>query len=192
MLAISAGDDAAFEGLFERWAGRLLRYLERMVGDAATAEELVQETFFRVHRARERYVATARFSTWLYRIATNLAPNELKRPRRRHVHELERTEELEGTGAGVDDLVDSRRTSAMLEGALAKLPERQRMALWLSAAEGHSYAQVAEILGTSEKSVKALVHRGRVAVVTRIKGLASRDESESRRQGKQRKRSSAR
>ena len=53
-----------------------------MVGDSATAEELVQETFFRVHRARERYEPKARFTTWLYRIATNLALNELKRPRR--------------------------------------------------------------------------------------------------------------
>jgi RNA polymerase sigma-70 factor (ECF subfamily) len=184
MLAFRAGDDAAFEGLFERWAGRLLRYLERMVGDVATAEELVQETFFRVHRARERYVATARFSTWLYRIATNLALNELKRPRRRHVHEVERTDELEGPGAGVDDLVDSLRTGATVERALAKLPERQRMALWLSAAEGHSYAQVADMLGTSEKSVKALVHRGRAALVARIKGLAGRDESATNRSGR--------
>ena len=66
----------------ERWAEPLLRYLERMVGDAATAEELVQESFLRVHGARDRYEPRARFSTFLYRIATNLALNELKRPRR--------------------------------------------------------------------------------------------------------------
>jgi RNA polymerase sigma-70 factor (ECF subfamily) len=82
MLAFSAGDTSAFDGLFRRWAEPLLHYLERMVGDTGTAEELLQDTFLRVHRARERYQPRARFSTWLYRIATNLALNELKRPRR--------------------------------------------------------------------------------------------------------------
>ena len=86
MLAFCAGDGAAFDALFRRWAAPLLRYLERMLRDAAAAEELVQEVFLRVHGARERYQPQARFSTWLYRIATNLALNELRRPRRREPH----------------------------------------------------------------------------------------------------------
>lgn len=170
MLAFSRGDDAAFESLFDRWAGRLLRYLERMVGDSATAEELVQETFFRVHRARDRYEPRARFSTWLYRIATNLALNELKRPRRRHIHDSEVAVELGSPEAGADDMVDSRRLGAEVERELERLPERQRMALWLSAAEGHSYAEIAGMLDTTEKSVKALVHRGRASLVSRLRG----------------------
>src|SRR3990172_766623 len=71
LLAFQAGDAAAFEALFQRWSAPLLRYLERMVRDAASAEELVQETFLRVYRARQRYAPEARFSTWIYRIATN-------------------------------------------------------------------------------------------------------------------------
>ena len=98
MLAFRDGDEAAFDRLFRRWAGPLLRYLERMIGDGAVAEELVQETFFRVHRARARYESRARFSTWLYRIATNLAINELKRPRRRHVHQEEDKSDLQAVG----------------------------------------------------------------------------------------------
>src|SRR5262249_14428341 len=86
MLAFRSGDAAAFEALFRRWSAPLLRYLERMLRDATAAEDLVQEVFLRVHRARERYAAEARFSTWLYRIATNLALNELRRPRRRSPH----------------------------------------------------------------------------------------------------------
>ena len=86
MLAFREGDARAFEQLFRRWSGPLLRYLERMVRDAASAEDLVQEAFLRVHRARERYTPDARFSTWLYRIATNLALNELRRPRHKVVH----------------------------------------------------------------------------------------------------------
>jgi len=110
MLAFRAGDDAAFDGLFERWAGPLLRYLERMVGDPATAEDLVQETFFRVHRARGRYEARARFSTWLYRIATNLALNEMKKPRRRHFHDEGQEAELRSLASAPDEEAHARRT----------------------------------------------------------------------------------
>jgi RNA polymerase sigma-70 factor (ECF subfamily) len=174
MLALRAGDDSAFDGLFARWAAPLLRYLERIVGDHGTAEELVQETFLRVHGARGRYEARARFSTWLYRIATNLALNELKRPRRRHPHESneERAIPLTAPSPATDAVVEARRMGARLEGELAQLPERQRMALWLSAAEGHSYAEIAQILETSEKSVKALVHRGRAALVAKMGPLS--------------------
>ena len=68
MLAFRDGDEHAFDALFERWAGRVLRFVERMVGEASVAEDLVQETFVRVWRARERYQPEARFSTWLFTI----------------------------------------------------------------------------------------------------------------------------
>lgn len=171
MLAFRDGDEAAFDQLFHRWGGPLLRYMERMVGDAATAEELVQEAFFRVHKAKERYEPKARFSTWLYRIATNLALNELKRPRRRHHHEEEENSILVAEGPSTESQIDSQKMGGAVEEVLHKLPERQRMALWLSAAEGHSYAEVAQILETTEKSVKALVHRGRAALVERLGSL---------------------
>ena len=178
MLDFAAGDGAAFDALFQKWAGPLLRYLERMVRNAATAEELVQETFLRVHRARDRYEPSARFSTWLYRIATNLALNELRRPSSSRPHASTDDEEgapiqLEAGGPAVDDAVHARRMSAQLEAELEKLPERQRTALWLAAGEGLSYAEIAEVLETSEKSVKALVHRGRTAVVARLKPVRS-------------------
>ncbi len=167
MLAFAAGDEAAFAALFERWSRPLLRYLERLVREAATAEELVQEAFVRVHRARESYRPEARFSTWLYRIATHLAWNELRRPHRRAPHDsVDAGAEVEvvAPGAAVDELVHARRVSAEVEVALAALPERQRAALWLAAVEGQSYAEVAAALATSEKAVKALVHRARAAL----------------------------
>jgi RNA polymerase sigma-70 factor (ECF subfamily) len=141
MLAFCAGDGAAFDALFNRWAAPLLRYLERMLRDSAAAEELVQEVFLRVHGARQRYQPEARFSTWLYRIATNLALNELRRPRRREPH------------ASLDER------------------ERQRAALCLTAVEGLSYAEVAGALEISESAVKALVHRARTALAGRVKDL---------------------
>jgi RNA polymerase sigma-70 factor (ECF subfamily) len=177
MLAFRDGDDSAFDALFRRWAGPLLRYVERMVGDAGSAEELVQEAFLRVHRARDRYAPDARFSTWLYRIATNLAKNELRRPRRRAPHRSTDAEGEDGAPVDlaarqprIDDVVHARRTGSELERALEALPERQRMALWLSAVEGFSYAEVARTLETTEKSVKALVHRARSTLAARMQG----------------------
>jgi RNA polymerase sigma-70 factor (ECF subfamily) len=171
MLAFRDGDDTAFDALFQRWAGPLLRYLERMVSDAGTAEELVQEAFLRVHGARDRYSHDARFSTWLYRIATNLALNELRRPRRKAWHQSTFDDagapvDLRDDAPAVDDVVDARRAGAALEARLGALPERQRIALWLTAVEGFSYAEVAGTLDTTEKSVKALVHRARSALAS--------------------------
>jgi RNA polymerase sigma-70 factor (ECF subfamily) len=175
MLAFRAGDDAAFDALFVRWAGRLLRFLERMVRDPSVAEELVQETFLRVHRARSRYEPDAKFSTWLYTIAANVARNELRRPFRRAPHDSTdalgddgRPRELAAEEAPVDEIVSARRQSADVEAALQRLPERQRAALWLAAVEGLPYAEVAQALETTESSVKALVHRARVALAEQL------------------------
>ena len=171
MLAFRAGDDSAFDALFDRWASRLLRYLERMLREPATAEELVQESFLRVYRARDRYEPEARFSTWLYRIATNLALNELRRPRRRDPHDSLDAEDatpLAVAQPATDDVVHARRVGADVESALEALPERQRMALWLSAVEGQSYAEVASALDVSEKAVKALVHRARASLSSKL------------------------
>lgn len=183
MLAFRDGDDAAFDVLFERWAGKLLRFLERMVRDAAVAEELVQETFLRVHRARARYAPDAKFSTWLYTIASNVARNELRRPFRRAPHDSTDAEregaplELVAEESPVDEIVNARREGAEVEAALAHLPERQRAALWLAAVDGLSYAEVAKALETSESSVKALVHRARVALAAQLANARSKVES---------------
>jgi RNA polymerase sigma-70 factor (ECF subfamily) len=167
MLAFCEGDAAAFDALFHRWAAPLLRYLERMLRDAAAAEELVQEAFLRVYRARSSYRPDARFSTWLYRIATNLALNELRRPRRREPHaslEDAPAHALAAAEVASDELAQARRDVAALDRAFAEIPERQRAALWLVAVEGRSYAEVAGLLEISEQAVKALVHRARVSL----------------------------
>jgi RNA polymerase sigma-70 factor (ECF subfamily) len=171
MLAFRDGDAAAFDSLFQRWASPLLRYLERMLRDAAAAEDLVQEAFLRVHRARERYTPDARFSTWLYRIATNLALNELRRPRRRDPHQsidAERTVWLVADASPTDDVAHARRLGEAALCELDALPERQRAALWLTAVEGLAYSEVAAALDVSEKAVKALVHRGRSALAVKL------------------------
>jgi RNA polymerase sigma-70 factor (ECF subfamily) len=172
MLALRAGDASAFDVLFRRWAAPLLRYLRRMVRDAAAAEDLVQEVFLRVHRARDRYTPDARFSTWLYRIATNLALNELRRPRRRAPHRSSDDAEappLVAQDPASDDVAHARRLGVAVERELGRLPEKQRAALCLVAVQGLSYAEVASALGVTDKAVKALVHRARSSLADRLR-----------------------
>ena len=182
MLAFRGGDETALATLYGRWAARLLRYLERIVKEPAVAEELLQDTFIRVLDARERYAPEARFSTWLFHIARNLACNELARSRSRHPHvstdsayseEGSRDETgprlvLVSKGPAPDDHADARREHARFERVLASLPERQQTALWLAVVEGHSYEQIASVLGSSVQSVKNLVHRARATLADRL------------------------
>lgn len=169
MLAFCDGDPRAFDALFQRWAARLLRYLERMLCDRGVAEELTQEVFLRVHCARDRYRVEARFSTWLYRIATNLALNELRRPRRREPHaSVDEGPEPAAGGPAVDAVVHARREGSVVRKLLTELPEKQRAALLLASLEGCSYAEIAESLGVTEKAVKALVHRARAGLAARL------------------------
>lgn len=182
MQAFCNGDESAFDALFRRWSGRVLRFVDRMIRDPAVAEELLQETFLRVHRAREKWEPSARFSTWLFTIATNVALNELRRPFRRRVHESTDAEregaprELAAEAPGVDEVAHVRRLAGDVERALESLPERQRAALWLTAVEGLSYAEVAASLETSPQSVKALVHRGRSALAERLPDAMDRGD----------------
>lgn len=179
MLAFQTGDIAAFEALFDRWFVPLLRYIDGIVRDSGRAEELAQDAFLRVHRARGRYQPKARFSTWLYHIATNLARNELRRPERR----LRRVDEipdrmLDDPDPAIDEVVEARRRSQAVTRALAALTPSQREALWLSQVEGLPYAEVAEILETSIGSVKMLVRRARLTLADALREVSEIDGAE--------------
>lgn len=185
MIAFREGDGDALTALYERWAAPLLRYLERIVKNRATAEELLQDTFIRVHGARDRYSADARFSTWLFRIGRNLALNELDRARNRTPH-LATDAPAAGASSGAarnivslvstlpsqEEEADARRSRRRIQAALGELPERQKSALWLAVVEGYSYAEVASVLETSTASVKSLVHRARGQLADRMQAEA--------------------
>jgi len=182
MLAFQRGDESALSDLYDKWAGPLLRYLERMMRERATAEELVQETFIRVHGAKDRYSPEARFSTWLFRIGRNLALNELDRAHRRMPHlSTDRTDAPGGSRPALslvspipsaESILETRRAASRLEVELAELPERQSTALWLAAVEGYSYEEIAEVLETSIASVKSLVHRARANLADKMAATA--------------------
>ena len=171
MLAYQAGSEPAFDRLVEAYSGTVYRLLTRFLGPAPEREDLVQEVFLRVIRARERYRPTARFTTWLYRIVFNLAVNRTQR--RRPELSLEdpggEREGAEREGAERED-ADAPDPSRGLERedvvqavrrAVAALPEQQRIALILAKYEELPYAEIARVLDSSEKAIKSLIHRAR-------------------------------
>ena len=167
MLRVRGGDRRAFEELFRRYTPPLISFLARMIPERARAEELAQEAFLRVYQARDRYEPKARFSTWLFSIANNLALNELARSYRKREAPLEGSgaEQLEAPQPAVDEVLEERRALSAVEQGLAALPERQRAALLLRAGRGLGYAEIAEVMDTSSASVKSLIHRARENLV---------------------------
>jgi len=173
MLAWRGGDERAFDRIVETYSPQVYALLTRFLGLRPNREDLVQETFLRVIRARERYEPTARFTTWLFRIVYNLAVNETQRRVQREPFALEGSSGLPAGGdEGSFDVGDEDAISPSsglerddivraVRAAIALLPENQRMALILAKYEERPYAEIAEILGSSEKAVKSLIHRAR-------------------------------
>lgn len=173
MLEVRGDSAEAFEELMLRYQGRLVTVLEHLVGDRDQAEDLAQEVFMRVFRARKSYVPGAKFSTWLFTIANNVASNALRtRFRRREVGF--RAPEGSGVGSPWDHViqassgqmpvrrVDKAEMRDMVRWALESLNERQRLAVLLSKFEGMSYADIAEAMELSPQAVKSLLARARV------------------------------
>jgi len=170
--ATRAGDEAAFAELVSRYRNQITSYIYRMLNDYDGAVDMAQETFVRVYQAADRYQTSYAFSTYIYRIATNLAISELrKRKRRRLVSLTGFFQETEGDEAREFDpvdavplqdvaLVDSERRAAVAR-AIGTLPEKYRAPLVLRDVEGKSYDEIARILETSEGTVKSRISRAR-------------------------------
>jgi RNA polymerase sigma-70 factor (ECF subfamily) len=182
MLRAKAGDEAAFSELFERYSRRLVSFAHRIVRDRWRAEELVQDAFLQIYRARDRYSPCARFSTYIYRVVTNNCLNEL----RRLGHETTTTEEtrpvVDATTQGPDDMVTNRQMLSRITDLVLELPLKQRAALLLSRAEGFDHHEVARCLGISDLAVKSLVFRATRAI---REGIHELDKPSARFRGSQ-------
>jgi len=174
MLEVRDDSAAAFEELMLRYQNRLVTILDHLMGSRDLGEDLAQEVFLRVYRARKRYTPEAKFSTWLFTIANNVAANALRlRARRREVHWSPRDSEAHGA-QGLEELVlaasgqmparqlDKAETRQIVRLALDSLNERQRLALLLNKFEGLSYADIAETMQLSPQAIKSLLSRARV------------------------------
>jgi len=169
MLRVAAGDEGSFNYLAQKYHRAMIHFLFRMVRNQAVAEELAQEVFLRVYRSRESYRAEAKFTTWLYRIATNLAVNHARDTRHERAAQtlyLDAPDEESGTTPDVADdepsveqrLMRDERMAAIRKHVMA-LPERQRMAVLMHKYQGMDYRQIGEVLKLSESATKSLLFR---------------------------------
>ena len=181
MLQIQAGDLRSFDTLVRRWEKRLLSYCYRMVNDIALAEDLRQEVFLRIYRSAKTYRPTAQFSTWMYRITTNLCLDTLAKQKRRK--EMPIDAYLESKSEGFDErLIDpsdapdtvvvKKETESRVRSALARLPEDLRVVVTLRHYNGMKFQEIAEIVECPVSTVKSRM----VAAMERLGKMLSKQE----------------
>jgi RNA polymerase sigma-70 factor (ECF subfamily) len=170
MLRVKEGDDECFRILLEKHRNPVIHFVYRMVQERAVAEELSQEVFLRVYRSRGAYEPTAKFTTWLFRIATHLALNWLRDGRHERAHQrLDAPRDLEHEGLPAKEVFDKTPTVEQrmvyqtrlqeVRDAIAMLPEKQRAAVLMHKYEEMEYSQIASVLECSESAVKSLLFR---------------------------------
>jgi len=174
MLRVRSGDEASFTALLDRHRAPVVHFLYRMLQNQAVAEELAQEVFLRVYRSRGTYEPTAKFTTWLFRIATHLALNWIRDGKNEKLHES-LDQELEGVPRQVADQNPTVEQAMLYEARLAEvrraiemLPAKQRAAVLMHKYEEMEYSQIASVLGCSESAVKSLLFRAYETLRSRL------------------------
>lgn len=178
MLLVQRDEPTGFEALSARNRTLVVRYLSRMVRNRAVAEELAQDVFLRVYRSRHSYEPSARFSTWLYRIATNVALNHFRDDRRRMHNvsldwqdaERARREAPDGRPL-IEDALAREATAREIRHAVLSLPPKQRAAVIMHKYEELEYAEIAAVLGCTPSAVKALMFRAYEILRGRLRHL---------------------
>jgi RNA polymerase sigma-70 factor, ECF subfamily len=179
MLRVREGDSASFALLLERHRGPVIHFLYRMVQNQAVAEELAQDVFLRVYRSRGSYEPTARFTTWLFRIATHLALNHIRDGRHEKGSESIDNEVREGLARQLSDheptveqrmLRDARLGEVRL--AIEGLPAKQKSAVLMHKYQEMEYSQIASVLNCSESAVKSLLFRAYETLRSRLAHMA--------------------
>lgn len=179
MLRVKDGDAASFGLLLEKYRASVSHFLYRMVQDQAVSEELAQEVFLRVYKSRATYEATAKFTTWLFRIATHLALNWLRAEKNERGQERldQGTEdaparEVPDRARSVEqEMVQAVRVEEVRR-AVAALPDKQRAAVLMHKYEEMDYSQIAKVLSCSESAVKSLLFRAYETLRVRLAHMA--------------------
>ena len=192
MVAFQGGDESAFRSLFEKHGRAMVGFCNHYVRDGARAEELAQDVFLKLYRSAPAYEPTARFKTFLYRIASNHCLNELRRGEyaARRAEDRSAREEggapeptdpdsLAGPAVTPEEAALGAALGRQVQALLASLPDKQRAAFVLGRLEGLSYEEIAEVLDTTVSAVKSLVHRATVAAAAALEPatLASTEAS---------------
>jgi RNA polymerase sigma-70 factor (ECF subfamily) len=191
MLRARDGDLRSFEDLFRKYSRSLMNFVRRFVSSPAVAEELTQDIFLKVYRARASYEPRSKFSTFLYRVATNHCLNELRRGEHKGRFEAADAPGEDGEGRqladaapGAEDLVAAQQLSDAVEDALRALPESQRAALLLLRYQGMSYEDIAASMDLSVPAVKSLLNRAKTGLRERLAAHLGDEDELVRVQGK--------
>jgi RNA polymerase sigma-70 factor (ECF subfamily) len=179
MLRVKTGDDSAFDYLVQKYRRPIVSFMYRMAHNSAAAEDLAQEVFLRVYRSRANYEPSAKFSTWLYRIATNLGVNYTRDMRHERPENITNLDEADEETGQTPDLADKtpnveegilrRERLAAIRQKVEALPERQRMAVLMHKYQQMDYRQIAEVLKLSESATKSLLFRAYETLRTQLK-----------------------
>ena len=179
MLQVREGDQASFGLLLERHRGSVIHFVYRMVQNQAVAEELAQEVFLRVYRSRATYEPTAKFTTWLFRIASHLALNWIRDGRNEKLQESLDQETSDGATRQVADRSRTVEQELVYQAKLREvrqaiecLPSKQRAAVMMHKYEEMEYSQIADVLSCSESAVKSLLFRAYETLRTRLAHMA--------------------
>ncbi len=177
MSKVAAGDKAAFAVLFDRHQASVARFAFRFVGDRARAEELAQDIFVKLYRSAKSYRPSAKFKTFLFRVATNHCLNEVRRGEYKVEHQSNAQDGPEASEPAApdttrpDQVVAGKELERAVAAALQGMSERERAAFTMCRFEGMAYRDIAEALSASEAAVKSLIHRATLAVAKRIEEL---------------------
>lgn len=179
MLRLRAGDDDAFDHLLGKYRAPVVHFVYRLVREPALAEELAQEVFLRVFRARRNYRPRAKFTTWLFRIATNVALNALRDGRMRRWGETSidaedagpQVAQLSAPGPTAEQRLLEAERARQIRAAVESLPEKQRLAVLLHKYQDLDYAEIAPILGCSESALKSLLFRAYETLRVKLRPL---------------------
>lgn len=177
ILAFQNGDVSAFEEIVRRYRDPLFNFVVRLLGDAFFSEDIVQETFLRVYRNRHRYHQVAKFSTWIYTIASNLAKTELRRRKVRNFFSIsskgedEKDYDLVDTSSDIERDVDGVLKGEIILKEINALPYHFKEAVLLRDIQDLSYEEISQILNVPLGTVKSRVNRGRSRLQKRLKFL---------------------
>ena len=183
MLRVKTGDESAFAYLVQKYRRPMVGFMYRLCHNPSTAEELAQEVFLRVYRSRTSYEPSAKFTTWLYRIATNLAVNHARDTRHERPENTLRLDERDQDTGNTPDLADDslsaeeqilkRERLAAIRSKVNALPERQRLAVIMHKYQQMDYREIAGVLKLSESATKSLLYRAYESLREQLKEFVS-------------------
>lgn len=181
VVAYLEGDETAFEALVHRYQDKLVNYLNNLLHDYELAVDLAQEAFIRVYKNADRYQGKYQFSTWIYRIATNLAIDEIRRRERKgrfffyNVMSLfqkdDKTYPLPDKRESPEKALDRKQKLERLQSAIDTLPEKYRLAFMLKEAQELSYEETSRILNISLGTAKSRIHRAKMLLREKLVGM---------------------